>query len=497
MLMFHLIDKTLLSRATTRICKLKMKGTGAVAGSASIDQIKAAFYHLARSNKVELDSDELIYSQPDVLSQSTPPVAPPPELLPLSSEERDSALVKIKAAGEAGITIGDTGMSFVWKEKCGVGFQQPKERASDQLCIMQSRTNSFDYNSICTHNGTFNYLVLLFCIYPYCYFADCFSTTGTRADEVMPKCLMHKGPNESYAVYEFKAHKGGVTGIGHMIMKFNYAKDKKQSHLQQAFSKRSSIKPKGVPGKPELFNTCDEAEKRLAVLQTVALLKCFSNPNKFKYTTPSVSLANGLEAEVKNEMEEQRFKLELTGISNSKTENAQIPFPFGRRATPDETLVDLLDDEHGALYIVCDNKMFYGGQTISGVDTHNVVRHGSDTVAQYEKEYGTGNVVKIPLCAIPIQKKKKKKEDKATTAKEPAAIVEKDDLKKMEAHLHVGLYIAYLFRLRNPFHPTFTKTHPYCLNKQVFSSYFDEHSWEKVVLFLRREFGCQFEFKQM
>lgn len=305
-----------------------------------------------------------------------------------------------------------------------------------------------------------------------------------------PKCFMHKGPNVGYSVYEFKKKEAEVTEIGHMIISYNYASNKKIDHLTEAFSSR--LKPKGTAGQPELFDNCDDAEKRFAVLQTVSMLKCLSDPTKFKYITPSVSLANGLEAEVQAEMEKQRFTLQITGINNSKSANAKIPFPFGRRAAPGEKLTDLLDDDNGALYIKCDEKMFYGGQTVSGKDSHDIVRNPTDTVAQYENEYGTGNLVKIPLCAIPISNKvKTKTEDKATSSTRKK---EEDPLKKVEAHLQICLYIAYLFRLRNPFHPTFAKTHPYCLNKEVISSYIDDNSWEKIVLFLKREFGCKFEF---
>lgn len=135
-------------------CKLKMKSIGSFAGGGgSIDQIKAAFYQLARPVEVEVNSEDLIYSQPDVLSQSTPPVATPPELIPLSSEEKASAIAKIKAAGEVGLTIGNTGMHFVWKEKCGVGFGQKRPRISDQLCVKRVGTNQTYYEPLCTFEG--------------------------------------------------------------------------------------------------------------------------------------------------------------------------------------------------------------------------------------------------------------------------------------------------------------------------------------------------------
>lgn len=121
-----------------------------------------------------------------------------------------------------------------------------------------------------------------------------------------------------------------------------------------------------------------------------------------------MSLANGLEAEVKEEMDKQGFQLEIKEIHNSKSENASIPFPFGRRVEQGEKLVDLVKDNNGALYIICDAKIIYGGQTINGKDTHDIFKNPTGTVAQYEKEFGTGTLVKIPLCEITLPKKEKK-----------------------------------------------------------------------------------------
>lgn len=98
-----------------------------------------------------MESKDLIYSQPEALSQCTPPIVPPPELQPLAPEEKASAIALIKAAGEEGLDVGgETGLKFVWKQKCSIGFGQRRERKSDQLCL---RNKSMDCRPICTYEG--------------------------------------------------------------------------------------------------------------------------------------------------------------------------------------------------------------------------------------------------------------------------------------------------------------------------------------------------------
>lgn len=261
-----------------------------------------------------------------------------------------------------------------------------------------------------------------------------------------------------------------VVSVGHTLKSFKYENDRKKIQNFETtitFSPRDYL-PAGVEDNlaREFFGIAEEAETRLAILQTVSLLQMLAKP-EVKCSTASVSFANAREREILEEMRKIGLELRITSICNRKSFYENEPFPYGRRAEEGENLTSLIDKEHGALYIACDHQIWYGGQT-KNINGMYALHTQNDTVNSYQQTYG--KVSKIPLASVP-----------------------KNQLFKFEAHLHISLFIASLLRLKNPFRANLAKFHPYCLNKMTMTKHFDEHSWRLIQQFLLREFAVGVE----
>ncbi|OXA61377.1 hypothetical protein Fcan01_01805 [Folsomia candida] len=372
----------------------------------------------------------------------------------LSEEEEQIVLEMVKLAGDDGIEVGETGRFLIWKEASPKGWGQAVARVSGQMSLKIPGT---------TGGGNWSYP-------PICTYLGCRSSSGTKVDEQRPTCLNHKGPNTGFCVIEYGTVVNGViTGMAHLFLSFAYADEQKEQHLKMRIT--CITKPKGQEQRRLIFDNKEDAEKTLSVWQTAFLFQMLRNPT-LQYHSTSISLAIGLERELKEELRRVGLELRLTMMLAKKSESKKIEFPFGRRAKPLETFLDLIDANNGALYIATDSKIIYGGQTVSGSNLHPET-NGSDTISKYKTEFNL-NVKIIPLASV-------------------AKGVRSTNLKKMESHLHVSLYLAYLFRLRNHLHPELKLTHPYSLNKETFASHFDAQSRELIQRFVLKEFGVFIE----
>lgn len=268
---------------------------------------------------------------------------------------------------------------------------------------------------------------------------------------------------------EFVKREVSLKGVGYALVSFKYEdEDTKVRHLERTFAHQGRIsRPPGTEAKEnrEFFVSQSEAEIRLSILQTASLFEMFFDTD-FKCTTASVSFVVGQERQLLEELSKRGIQLKVISICREKSQNQRNPFPFGRKAMEDDTIKSLIDKTHAALYIRTDHQVLYGGQTVSDNPNSHAAKNIHDTVAQYEKIYGKTTC--IPLSSVP-----------------------RKDLLKMEAHLHVSLLIAYLLRLKNPFHPKFAKFHPYCLNKMTMTKHFDNESWGLIRQFMIFEFGVE------
>lgn len=255
--------------------------------------------------------------------------------------------------------------------------------------------------------------------------------------------------------------------MDHRILSFTFADGEEEEHLTLAL--QAINRPVGQEIIRRLvFDNREDVEKTLSVWQTSFLFQKLRNP-LLHYHSSSISLAVGLEREVKEELRRVGLELRLTMILRNKGESDKIEFPFGIRAEPGEKLSDLISQTHGALYIATDPKIVYGGQTITGRPLHEQ----NDTIGKYKEQFNE-NVKIIPLCSVPKG-------------------VRSANLKKMESHLHIGLYLSYLFRLPNHLHQDLNQFHPYSLNKETRASHFDENSRELIQRFFLKEFGVLIE----
>ncbi|OXA50743.1 hypothetical protein Fcan01_13962 [Folsomia candida] len=416
-------------------------------------EVVATFYKIARP-EIPSDEDEpFIY---DLGRVSPEPLATAADST-LSPAEEEIVVDMVRRAGDDGIEIGDSGRFLVWKDAAPRGFGQPVARVSGQLSLKTPKTGQgslWNYPPVCTQLG-------------------CRAFNGTRVSEQNPTCLNHKGPNTGFAVIEFGTfdRNGQRTGMDHRILSFTYANGQMEEHLTLAI--QYIRRPVGQETRRIIFSNREDAEKTLAVWQTAVLFQILRDPT-LEYNSTSISLAIGLEREVKEELRRVGLELRLIMMLANRGEGEKIEFPFGRRAEPAEKLSDLITATDGALYVATDPKIIYGGQTINAQTTklHSETQ-GDDTIAKYRAEFNP-NVKIIPLASVPKG-------------------VRSTNLKRMESHLHVGLYVAYLFRLRNHLDKEFNLTHPHSLNKETTASHFDANSRELIQRFVLKEFGALIE----
>src|SRR5579863_6654750 len=129
---------------------------------------------------------------------------------------------------------------------------------------------------------------------------DCFQTNGTRASEVNPTCLAHKGPDMGYTVLEYgttERRPGGppvLREVGYSILSFTYdGEENKDDHLALAKT-QTSTNYHGAELSCFFFDNIKDARQKLTLLQTVALFRKLRRL-KLKLTTVDINLAVGLE----------------------------------------------------------------------------------------------------------------------------------------------------------------------------------------------------------
>ncbi|OXA65138.1 hypothetical protein Fcan01_03408 [Folsomia candida] len=425
-------------------------GSRCEASHVTDSEVAVAFYKIARPEIPDDDEEPFVH---DLGRVSPEPIASALDSA-LSPAEEEIVVEIVKEAGETGIDVGDSGRFLVWRHAAPRGFGQTVARVSGQLSLKKPNTAGsgeigWTYPPICTYPG-------------------CRSSEGARVDEQNPTCLKHKGPNTGFCVLEYGTfdRNGVVSSMDHRILSFTYTDGQKDEHLTLAIQKIR--KPTGQEQRRLVFEDREEAEQTFSVWQTAFLFQKLRNPLlQYHYTT--ISLAIGLEREVKEELRRVGLELRLTMLLTSKSESKKIEFPFGRRAKPQDKFSDLITANDGALYVAADPQFIYGGQTVRGSYLHPEM-NGVDTISKYKAEFNH-NVKIIPIASVPKG-------------------VRSANLKKMESHLHVGLYMAYLFRLRNHLDQELNLTHPYSLNKETTSCHFDGNSRELIQRFVLKEFGA-------
>ncbi|OXA50147.1 hypothetical protein Fcan01_15072 [Folsomia candida] len=418
-------------------------------------EVVTTLYKIARP-ELQLDEEEPFIRDLGRVSPEPPATSTDSTLSPA---EEEIVVDMVKRAGDDGIEVGDSGRFLVWKDAAPRGFGQNVARVSEQLSLKKPNyvsvgVRGWNYPAVCTQAG-------------------CGSVNGTRVSEQNPTCLTHKGPNTGFAVIEYGTFdkNGQLTRMDHRILSFTYADGQMDEHLDLAIQRINRVD--GQETRRLILDTREDAEKTLAVWQTAFLFQILRHPT-LKYNSSTISLAIGLEREVKEELRRVGLELRLTMMLTNRSESEKIEFPFGRRAELGEQLSELITATEGALYVAADPKIMYGGQSILGnrAQLHNASQ-ACDTIGKYKAEFNP-NVKIIPLASVPKG-------------------VRSANLKKMESHLHVALYVAYLFRLRNHMDKELNLTHPHSLNKGTTISHFDANSRELIQRFVLKEFGAFIE----
>ncbi|OXA55997.1 hypothetical protein Fcan01_09410 [Folsomia candida] len=343
-----------------------------------------------------------------------------------------------------------------------------------------------------------------------CFELGCFSTQGVRMKE-FPKCRNHKGEKTGFVVAEFtdgenKRH----NVIFHVIASFTFdedddeeVKDKNatdalkkvisgsgsyiytengwqiycQERLLKGQPKPEAVEIVGKPRRRRYFEEEDDAMKIYSSRQTVTLLKMLLWPNtrtKIICINEMINFPNGAYQEFKEEMDYWGLELRVHDTLKKEDANNMLsPVPYLKVAQPGDTIGSMLksekkkcDDEEeddddkkteekvAVLYFVSNPYILYPGQTTSPTVHNNTTR---DPVIFYKQLMGDDPMFKII----------------------PFGTVKDEEKYKWEAHHHIAAFFASALKMQNCINPDdydAESSHPYCINKQTSSKYFDKKS---------------------
>ncbi|XP_035709275.1 uncharacterized protein LOC118436126 isoform X2 [Folsomia candida] len=419
-----------------------------------IEKIRKTFYAIVRPEEKEEEFDS-----PD-FDMCTPEGYIDKVVEPLSKNEKDEAIRKIKAAKD-GIKVEGTKFHFVWRKIAGY----------ERLVLDDETSDKIGGKVVCIFDACFRY----------------HGTSGAA-----PFCHAHRSKWE-YVVSDFEDKGSRMPTILHIMTPFTYENPEKKD--ERASTALNSLGCSGGGGKnpwPSYVKEFSDAKlppptvteipgrRRyfLTEKEFVTLLrKLVPATSNFRYLNKYVALPNGAEKEVLEEMKIWGMKL---GISKylAREFRAFLPYPFGKEREGKETVSSMVvAKERGVLYVVSNPHINYFGKSITGLNLH-LDTNMLDTVTQYSLMEGHLAWELIPLSSCHV-----------------------DDLEANEAHLHLANSFADLLRLHQQFvsDPPYTSpegstpydAYPICLNKFTNAKFFDETSFTKINQFMLKCYGVE------